>query len=278
MIKCLIHTADWHLDPLKGHDRFQYEMDNFIASVENHIAEAKILPQEVRVCIVGDLFDNKEKEASNESVLLMARTLKRISDRFPTIVSIGNHDYDKNNLDRMDCLTPIMNIFSMFDHQQIRFCKKSECFVDENIVFCNYSVYEGNTRPPIEKFRKSHPDKIFAGLFHDMLIGSKNFVGDDVSTYSSHAQKTEIFDGCDFVMMGDIHKHQRIPFNVPLIYSGSLYQLGYGESVGGHGYVIWDLEENSFEFVELNSDYGLYNIEITNFDDIDNGTYKILNQ
>jgi DNA repair exonuclease SbcCD nuclease subunit len=87
-----------------------------------------------------------------------------------------------------------------------------------------------------------------------------------------------LFEGCDCVMAGDIHKRQVLKRgNVDIVYSGSLIQQTFGETVSQHGFVIWDIENMTHEFVDLESDYGLYDISIENIDDIDNDKEKLIN-
>ena len=61
MIKKLIHTADWHLQPDVYHNQFKSVIDNFLSSIAEEIKKEGVKPEEVLVCIVGDLFDNKSK-------------------------------------------------------------------------------------------------------------------------------------------------------------------------------------------------------------------------
>ena len=159
MIKKIIHTADWHLEPYKNHKRFQDSIDAFIASVDKEIGHLEY--EESRLVIVGDLFDNRSKEPSNEAFSLMFKTLKRLSEKYKTIVTIGNHDYDVNNKSKMDCITPVYETFKELGWDyEITYLKHSCIFEDNNVVFCNYSNYDGNLRPDIEKSLEDNPDKI----------------------------------------------------------------------------------------------------------------------
>lgn len=275
MIKYLVHTADWHIKPYKDHNKSIHATDLFLKSVDEQFGH--IPKEQIRIVITGDIFDNKSKEPSNEAFDVMSKILMKISKKYHTIITIGNHDYDINNPSRLDCITPIINLMKILDYKNITFKKHTECFVDGNIVFCNYSNYDNNSRPNIEQFRKKYPEKSFVGLFHDIVDGSINFLNDDVSSRTSHSTPVEVFDGCDFVLMGDIHKHQRIPYKVPVVYCGSLYQVNVGETVGGHGYCIWDVENKSYDFVEVDLEYGHYKMEITSIEDIENNQENFIN-
>ena len=276
-IEKIIHTADWHHEPYLNHDKFDAGISKFISSIEDEVGS--IDPEKVRIIIAGDLFDNKNKDPSNVSFIKMAKVLKELSDKYKTHVFIGNHDYDINNPQTCDCITPIIDIFKLFGNDNIQFHKHSGCFVDKNILFCNYSNYDNNKRPDIEKYVEKYPNKTVVGVFHDVVVGAVNHSSYDISQNHHNVTNAEVFCGCDFTIMGDIHKHQVIKYNGgknQAVYSGSLYQLNYGESVTGHGYCLWDVETKSFQFKEIDIEYGLYKI-ILETDSILSTNYNLEN-
>lgn len=275
MIKKIIHTADWHLEPYKNHQKFLEAIDSFESSI---ISEVGDMPsEEVRIVIVGDLFDNRTKEPSNEAFVIMMNTLKRLLDKFKLIITIGNHDYDTHNRQKMDCITPVVEALKLYKPDNITFLKQTCIHIDENIAFCNYSNFDGNSRPEIEISLKENPNKTHIGLFHDVIQGAVNFNQYNFTVHHDHTEKVDIFEGCDFVMMGDIHKHQKLKYKVPVVYCGSLYQLNYGETIEGHGYVLWDVEKRSFEFKEVKNNYGLYKVTFDSFEDAVIGNFKFVN-
>ena len=87
-----------------------------------------------------------------------------------------------------------------------------------------------------------------------------------------------MFEGCDCVMAGDIHKQQELKRgDVKIVYPSSLIQQNYGETVTQHGFVLWDIETMQNEFISLNNDYGMYKFEINNIEDIDNDKEILIN-
>lgn len=64
---------------------------------------------------------------------------------------------------------------------------------------------------------------------------------------------------------------------IPMAYSGSLIQQDFGESVSGHGYLIWDVTDKSYIESDLSNDYGFYQFKISSLDDLDNGTEELTN-
>ncbi len=45
---------------------------------------------------------------------------------------------------------------------------------------------------------------------------------------------------CDLVLLGDIHKRQKLKNNIA--YAGSLIQQNFGESINEHGGLFWDIQ------------------------------------
>ena len=224
------------------------------------------------------MLDNKTKKPTNEANYVMSDVLIEISNLYKTIVTIGNHDYDCNNKSTLDCITPIANIFKELGNTNLIYLKKTKMFSYENICFLNYSNWEDNSTPPIKMAKRMYPDAWHVGLFHDVVKGAKNFQGKDFTEMVSHAYDPMGFKGCDAVFMGDIHKHQEIEcdLNIPIVYAGSLNQINFGENVSGHGYCIWDVATRSYDFIEIENNYGLYKFSINKFDDFENGK-QVLN-
>ncbi len=117
----------------------------------------------------------------------------------------GNHDFIENNKDRLDSITPMVNLLSGLD---IKYYKgESACYEDDNIVWCNYSIFDGDKRPNIEQARIDFgPDKKYIGLYHAPLVGFKTDSGYEFD----HGNDVTIFHGCDIVMCGDIHKRSGV--------------------------------------------------------------------
>lgn len=264
MIKKVIHTADWHIKHAKDHKIAKSAIRDFLREVEK--ISTNYAYGEVITIIVGDLFDNKNKVLlSNEGNAIVIDFLFQLEELTPVVITIGNHDYDIRNPKRQDCITPIINIFNKFKpDNKITYIKHTKCLEYGNLVLCNYSNIDGSSRPDIEVFRLMHEDKTFIGLYHDPLVGYVDFNNKDMTyTIGDDVKTSSIFDGCDFVAMGDIHKHQRIKADIPVVYAGSPYQLHFGESINGHGFVLWDVETHTYEFIEIANKYPMHKYTIT---------------
>lgn len=62
------------------------------------------------------------------------------------------------------------------------------------------------------------------------------------------------------------------------VYCGSLIQQNNGESIFGHGFVLWDVELRVYKFVEVeNKDYGFYKFTIGSETDIEDDKEVLIN-
>ena len=146
--------------------------------------------------------------------------------------------------------------------------------VDDNITWCVYSIYDGYAKPDIAKARKELPSNRIIGLYHGMVVGAALENGSVVD----NGVDGDVFGGCDCVMAGHIHKRQELKRgDVPIVYCGSLIQQTFGETVSQHGFSIWDVETMEHTFIDLSTDYGLYDMEISCVEDIDNDKEIIIN-
>jgi len=226
---------------------------------------------EVRIVVAGDLVHQKIT-ISNEQLILCCDFLTKLSKIAPVVIIAGNHDLLENNKDRLDSISPMIQLL---DNNNISYLKESICYPDENIVWCNYSIFEENARPNIEDGRAKYGDKTYVGLFHGPIIGAKTDVGYEFE----HGTSLEYFDGCDMVLLGDIHKRSEFNHNgIPIKFSGSLIQQNFGETVSKHGYTIWDVNTKSNVDYELENDYSFYHFKITSVDDVQNNVEKLINE
>jgi hypothetical protein len=58
---------------------------------------------------------------------------------------------------------------------------------------------------------------------------------------------------------------------------GSTVQQNYGETINKHGFGIYELENDKYEFVDLKNPKPFLSFKLKSFDDIINGTEKLAN-
>lgn len=258
MIKKLIHFSDLHIRLFKDHDLYK-------SILETAIDQWKKLNPD-RIVFTGDLVHSKN-QMTPELIEMVSWILTECSFIAKTIIIPGNHDAILNNLDRLDALSPIIN---SLNSKNIVYYKDRGVYEDDNISWCVYSQFQGNIPPDITDAKG-----VRIGLFHGPIQGMKTDLGFD---FGEEAYDVEKFDGLEAVLCGDIHKRQEFKFKTGKGYMiGSPIQQNIGESIGRHGYGIYDVETKEYSYVDLPNPKPFLKFTIKSFEDIENGTEKLQN-
>ena len=187
MIKKVVHLADIHIRTMRLHDEYRDVFVTLISDLTELLKEYK--REEIRVVVAGDLVHQKIT-ISNEQLLLGVWFLRKLEEIGSVIIIAGNHDLLENNKDRMDSITPMVQFLP---DKEINYFTESKCYLDENIVWCPYSIFEENKRPDIESARAQFgDDKTYVGLYHAALMNAKTDIGFEID----HGAALEIFEGC----------------------------------------------------------------------------------
>lgn len=273
MIKKVIHCADIHIRTYLRLDEYEQQLNRFIEKCEEIVSDCD--PDEVRILISGDIVHNKN-QISSEQITMASAFIRRLSTIAKVIVIAGNHDMIVSNQSRMDSLTGIFQTagFENAHYLDNMLGYESGIIVEDNVTWALYSIFDEFRRPDIETAREQNPDNIVIGLYHGSIVGATLNNG----TVMDSGLDGDVFQGCDLVMAGDIHKRQELQRgDVKIVYPGSLIQQTFGETVSQHGFALWDLEKKSYEFIDLSSDYGLYSFEIKSPEDVDKDKERLLN-
>mgnify|MGYP000008431059 FL=1 len=258
MINRLVHFSDLHVRLFKDHELYR-------SILQTAFKEWETLRPD-RIVFTGDLVHSKN-QMTPELVEFVAWVLSECAKIAKTIVIIGNHDFLENNNTRLDALTPIIDSLK---NDRITYLKNRGVYEDENVNWCVYSLMEHNLPPEIPM-----TDKVKVGLFHGPVIGLSTDIG---YKFESGFDSSK-FEGVDLVLCGDIHKRQvfDIPGKKKAYMVGSTIQQNYGETIQKHGYGIYDVVGDSYEFVDLDNPRPFLSFKIKSFDDIINGTEKLAN-
>ena len=274
MIKKIIACSDIHIRNLRRQTEYQRQLKKFVEECQK-IADNEGA-ENIRIIIAGDLLHNK-LDISGEGYTLASWFLKKLDKVAKTYVIAGNHDLNMSNVERMD---PLSAIFTMCGFKQTYLMDKeleyvSGCIHDDNVVWCLYSSFDKLSRPNIDDMKVHYPNCTYIALYHGEVKNAKT----DTGFIHENGAETKLFDGVDFGILGHIHKRQCITHNgIPLVYCGSMIQKDHGENISGHGYVIWDVEKQNYEEVDIkNEDFGFYTFRIDNIEDIDEDKEDIIN-
>lgn len=264
MIKKLFHCADLHFRTYKRLEESEEVCKKFLKDVSDYFDENKLNYDEGRIVIVGDIVHQKIT-ISNELFALITWFFNQCSKICPVVIIAGNHDLLENNKDRLDSITPIVNAIN---NDKVSYYKESLCYEDDNIVWCVYSIFEENKKPDIKESRKKlGDDKKYIGLYHAPVTGAITSIGFEFEDSTDLSQ----FDGCDAVLMGDIHHRQNFKYKgINIAYCGSLIQQDFGERVDNHGYLVWNVDDLTYTEHNIKSDYGYYVFRINSLEDIEN--------
>jgi len=239
----IFHVSDIHIRTLKRHTEYREVFENmqkYIAanSTENSIA-----------VVTGDIVHSK-LDMSPELVQMLVDFFNGF--KIPTIVILGNHDMNLNNMHRVDAVSPILDVIN---NKNIIFIKDNGLFVFGGVTWNHMAV----DKTPADYIRaKDFTADYKIALHHGAVNTAKTDIGYQIS--NEHVT-VDLFAGHDITLLGDIHKPAQFLDDAQTIaYPGSLIQQNHGEALD-HGMLVWDVENRRADFVEVHNDYGYVTIE-----------------
>ena len=194
-VEKVYHLADIHIRNVKRHTEYVGVFENFYKQVKADALENAI------IFIGGDIAHAKT-EMSPELIKQISSFLRACSKLHPTIVIAGNHDCNLNNPDRLDVLSPILD---MMDDDNLFYLKNSGVYKIGDVAVGVFSILDD-------------PENYVSGLdIEDETIATK------IAVYHGAVKRSmtdigyvvmggdidlPMFNGYDIVMLGDIHKYQ----------------------------------------------------------------------
>jgi len=256
-LKRIYHIADVHIRNVKRHKEYRQIFEKMFEEIRQRGTEDAI------IYLAGDIAHAK-LEMSPELVREISWLFTECAKLAPTILITGNHDCNMNNLDRIDVLTPIVEALNLDNFYYLR---DTQVWNYGDTAFAVYSIFDNKDNWPKAEDIDA---KTKIALFHGPVDNSITDVGYVVS---SRHFTTDIFDGYDLALLGDIHKRQEMisPKGCKVVYASSLVQQNFGETLDKHGFLVWDMDTLTYESIDLPNDYGYYTL------DVDNGVVPIVN-
>lgn len=252
----IAHLADIHIRVMTRHEEYREVFSRLYSDLKKNKPDL--------IVVAGDIVHSK-LTMSPELIVMVSEffiNLRKISD---VVVMPGNHDVNVSNSDRMDALSPIIDLVNdaanyseSIVNSIIYYDKTGVYSYGDKIDFYVWSQIDRKT-PPLEKMNGS---KINIGLFHGPVDGSEL----DGNYRIRSTVGISIFSGLDFVMLGDIHKGPQFFADRRINFPGSLIQQNNSESLE-KGYLLWDIDSKkdfTVEFREIKNDYGFYTINAEN--------------
>ncbi len=265
MVKKIIHIADLHIRTYQYHDMYKRQFELLLEDLKKQVLDYDY--REIRVVIAGDIAHQKIN-ISNEQMMLTSWFIKELADIIGKVVIIpGNHDFLENNVQRLDSITPVVELLN---HEDIKYYKNSGVYEDDNINWVVYSLYEHNQKPEYTK-----GEGFYVGLFHGPIQGLSTDLGFEFDNAFSPLNFVDL----DLLLCGDIHKRQmfELPGGGKAVMIGSLIQQNFGETVNYHGYGMYDVETNEYTTHDIKNEQPFLHFSISDISDIENEEENLLN-
>jgi DNA repair exonuclease SbcCD ATPase subunit/DNA repair exonuclease SbcCD nuclease subunit len=244
----IVHISDIHIRNFKYH----HEYDETFQELYRKL---RILRPDV-IINTGDTVHAKT-QITPELVDMLARHIRELSSIAPYRMILGNHDLNLKNLDRRDAISPVVDslreagvdveLWTDSEPKSVMYRHGNGAFIPA--VFWVYPINDEESYPTAEKRKKlkgfslgSQTPYVHIGLFHGSISGC---VTDADWIMNGLEHDVSLFDGLDYVMMGDIHRHQSWNGG-RFAYAGSLIQQNFGETPD-KGFLLWEIDdENQF--------------------------------
>ena len=255
-LKRIYHIADIHIRNVQRHKEYRAVFEKMFEEIRKRGTDDTI------IYLAGDIAHAK-LEMSPELVKEISWLFTECSKHCETILIAGNHDCNMNNSDRLDVLSPIVEALNLPNFHYLR---DTQVYSVGGVDFAVFSIFDKKDNWP--KAETLFGNKKIA-LFHGPVDNSQTDVGYVVS---SRHFTTDMFDGYDLALLGDIHKRQTMisPSGCKVVYAGSLVQQNFGESLNGHGFLVWDVASLKYEAIDIPNEYGYYTL------DVDNGVVPVV--
>ena len=235
----IAHLADVHFRGLSRHEEYRRAFEDFFQQCE------EIKPD--HILIAGDIVHSKTHGISPELVDILTWWFRSMAETAPTHIILGNHDGLISNKDRQDAISPIINAIN---HKNLYLYKDSGNYPlggkgEGNICWNVFSCFDEESWHKVKPLEGYTNIAVYHGAVRGSEVESDWEIDGEV--------EASIFEGFDFVMLGDIHKRQYLDKEKRIAYPGSTIQQNYGESLV-KGWLLWEIENNtSFtsRFIEL---------------------------
>jgi DNA repair exonuclease SbcCD nuclease subunit len=239
-IKFIIHISDIHI---KNNCDREKEYNYVFNSLYEYIKKIKEQDKTI-IIITGDLLDsNIEKNCNINTKLFIENICKYIE----CVIILGNHDITNgqkyNEISKLESV-----LYNLKTKNPYYLLTKDGNYEFKNIII-------GLTTMCNNKVTQIESDKIKIGLYHGTIkeISSNKHQYTNSGNFSINE-----FEKYDYVLLGDIHKRQKIKNG---FYAGSLLQLDSSEDINKGGYII-DLNKKKVEEFNLTNDTGFYKVII----------------
>ncbi len=239
-INNVIHISDIHIkNSCEREKEYNYVFNNLY----EYIKKIKNLDKTI-IVITGDILDsNIEKNCNINTKLLIENICKYVE----CVIILGNHDVTNgqkyNEISKLESV-----LYNLKTKNLCHLLIKDGSYEFKNVIFGLTTMFNN-------KVTQLESNKIKIGLYHGTI---KEICSNKHQYTNSGNFSINEFQNYDYVLLGDIHKRQKIKNG---LYAGSLLQLDPSEEINKGGYII-DLNKKKIEEFNLINDTGFYKIVI----------------
>lgn len=253
----ILHCADFHITCLKkllgeenAFDRAQkalYSLSRIIWSENPDV-----------ITIVGDIFNSDDPD-SDELFLFNQWLFPILEEGITVLIVPGNHDsWAKGGKTAIDFTLPMDE---SLDNLYIAL-REPKLAIIKDVAFIMWPWGINPSKEDKALLNRSKIPKLKIGLMHTALKNS--VISKDGRVLKkgfnpNNAKITLEMFKLSYLLLGDIHEYQTF-FNDRVIYSGSLYQTKFSESIN-KGVVIIDTDTLTHKFVRVLDVPKLFEIE-----------------
>lgn len=282
----VLHFADLHvgmenygkLDPASG---VSSRIADFLARLDEISHYARDHDADL-IIFAGDAFKTRDPDPTQQREF--ARRIKKLADQVPVFMLVGNHDIPgvaarATSIDIFRTLEVPNVLIGRTPGRQVVPTKRGEVFLGwmpfpvRNRLLMAQDELRGASVDELDRALESFVNDELASLArqadeHDLpriLVGHFSVSG---AVYGSErsvmlgrdlaVQKSALADPAwDYVALGHIHKHQNLTTRdsglPPVVYSGSVERIDFGEEVEDKGFCWIELERGAtkWEFVKV---------------------------
>jgi exonuclease SbcD len=266
----LLHFADLHLgvenygrtDPATG---LSSRLGDFLRRLDE-VVEVAIDERVDAVLFAGDAFKTRDPNPTVQRAF--AERIRRLSRAaIPTVLLIGNHD-----LPGVLSRATSVDIYDALGVEHVRVCRRIESFTLDTasgpLQIATLPWITRGTMLTREEYRADSADELdnrlkariidalageVANLDPDLpavLMGHLSLGGATYGSEQSIMLGADLVlnrgdlqpDAFDYVALGHIHKHQQVgPGTPPVVYSGSLERVDFGEEREEKGFITLEI-------------------------------------
>jgi DNA repair exonuclease SbcCD ATPase subunit len=277
VINHICHISDIHIRP--GTDSKDSKLTRFeeYITVFQRIADflsKQYTKNDLVICITGDIFHDNKK-AGAPCIELFFEIIHILASIAPIYIIRGNHDYNQASISPQDMIGSFKRGLESFNN--VAYIQDSGVYQAANIGFGVVAIQDalraGDTHGRVVEL----PTFPCPNMFPDGVKKIAMFHGDVPNTYP-----LEWFgNGYDYILLGDLHRMQVHNANIdsdqmamtpvhsvlklntytqtanPLwAYPGSTIQQSFGETLLGHGFLMWNVTNNTIDSYHVPNEYG----------------------